>query len=101
MIQTIDFEEIEQIKSPENLSPELENVLKWMLIGFYAGQRVSDLLKISKSNVRPAKNGLYIDLIQQKTQKHVTIGINDPITVDVILNHCPTSVSPIKFNRLI
>ena len=72
-----------------------------MLIGFYAGQRVSDILKISKSNVRHAKNGLYIDRIQQKTQKYVTIGINDPITVEIILNHFPTSVSPIKFNRLI
>lgn len=101
LIHTIDFEEIKKIKSLENLSPELENVRKWMLIGFYAGQRVSDLLKISKTNVRPAKNGLYIDLIQQNTQKYVTIGINDPITVDVILNHFPTSVSPIKFNRLI
>ena len=101
LIHTISFEEIKRIKSLENLNPEFENVRKWMLIGFYAGQRVSDLLRISKSNVRLAKNGLYIDLIQQKTQKHVTIGINDPITVDIILNHFPTSVSSIKFNRII
>jgi len=57
LIHTISFEEIKQIKSLDNLNPELENVRKWMLIGFYAGQRVSDLLKISKSNVRMAKNG--------------------------------------------
>jgi integrase len=65
-IHTISFEEIERIKNLQDLAPELENTRKWMLIGFYSGQRVSDLLKLTKVQVRHVMNGVYMDVTQQK-----------------------------------
>ena len=46
ILQTISFEEIKQIKALRDLPSTLENARKWMLIGLYVGQRVSDLLAL-------------------------------------------------------
>ena len=43
VLQTISFEEIKQIKALRGLPSTLENARKWMLIGLYAGQRISGL----------------------------------------------------------
>jgi len=101
IIHTISFEEIERIKNLKNLRLELENTRKWMLIGFYSGQRVSDLLRLTGAQVRHAINGVYIDLIQQKTGKHVTIGISDPTTINILKEDFPKPTSAILFNRQI
>ena len=101
IIHTISFEEIEEIKKLKDLPEELETTRKWMLIGLYTGQRVSDLLSMTSENVRPAANGVYIDLTQQKTNKYVTIGVSDPTTVDVIKNSFPRPMTAIYFNRFI
>jgi len=101
IIHTISFEEIEKIKKLKDLPEELEITRKWMLIGFYTGQRVSDLLSMTSENVRPAVNGLYIDITQQKTNKYVTIGVSDPTTIDVIMNSFPRPMTAIYFNRFI
>ena len=85
----VSFEEIERIKKLKDLAPELENTRKWMLIGFYSGQRVSDLLKLTEAQVRHAVNGVYIDVTQQKTGKHVTIGVSDPTTIKIIQGRIP------------
>ena len=101
IIHTISFEEIERIKNLKDLSPELENTRKWMLIGFYSGQRVSDLLKLTEAQVRQAMNGVYIDVTQQKTGKHVTIGVSDPMTIKIIKEEFPKPLSAILFNKYI
>ena len=72
-----------------------------MLIGFYTGQRVSDLLSMTSKNVRPAVNGVYIDMTQQKTNKYVTIGVSDPTTVKIIEDSFPRAMTAIYFNRFI
>ena len=51
-INIIDLEEIEKIKSLKLDNKKLENVRKWILLGLSIGQRVSDLLEITKSNIR-------------------------------------------------
>jgi len=45
-------------KVEETIVPlPLENAKKWLIIGFWIGQRVSDLLTLQPDQVRPAKNG--------------------------------------------
>jgi len=65
------------------------------------GQRVSDLLKLSPDNLRKAPTGLYIDILQQKTKKAVTVGVADPLVIKLLENEFPRKVSQVVFNKQI
>ncbi|MDC1462645.1 hypothetical protein N8382_09075 [Polaribacter sp.] len=52
-------------------------------------QRVSDPLKLTPSNLRKAPSGLYIDILQQKTKKAVTVGVADPLVIKILWNQFP------------
>jgi hypothetical protein len=69
------------------------------LIGLCIGQRVSDLLKLSPSNLRKAPTGLYIDILQQKTKKAVTVGVADLLVIKLLENEFPRRVSQVVFNK--
>ena len=119
-IQTLSFEELEQIKNvdlsnveqlkefkasnPEltkgiSITPKtLNNARNWILIGCEIGQRGGDLLKITNENIRYKGTTIYIDIIQQKTNKSVTIGIIAPHVIDIIENHLPKEVPHQKLN---
>ena len=119
-IQTLSFEELEQIKNadlsnveqlkefkasnPEltkgiSITPEtLNNSRNWILIGCEIGQRGGDLLKITNENIRYKGKSIYIDIIQQKTNKNVTIGIIAPHVIDIIENYLPKEVPHQKLN---
>ncbi|MBW4359733.1 phage integrase SAM-like domain-containing protein [Flavobacterium taihuense] len=119
-IQTLSFTELEQIKNvdlsnaeqlkefkasnPEltkgiSITPEaLDNARKWILLGCEIGQRGGDLLKITNENIRYKGTNIYIDIIQQKTNKSVTIGIIAPHVIDIIENHLPKEVPHQKLN---
>ena len=119
-IQTLSFDELEQIKNvdlsnaeylnqfkkenPEltkgiSITPEaLNNARNWILIGCEIGQRGGDLLKITNENIRYKGTTIYIDIIQQKTNKSVTIGIIAPHVIDIIENHLPKEVPHQKLN---
>jgi hypothetical protein len=71
------------------------------LIGLCIGQRVSDLLKLSPDNLRKASSGLYIDILQQKTKKAVTVGVADPVVIEILENEFPRKVSQVVFNKQI
>ena len=64
ILQTISFEEIKQIKALRDLPSTHENARKWILIGLYVGQRVSDLLALKPSQLRFIEKGVYIDINQ-------------------------------------
>ena len=91
--------EIKVLKGLERIPFELEDSYKWLLIGLSIGQRVSDLLSLSASNIRKANNGLYIDIIQQKTKKAVTIGVADPLVIDLLESEFPKAFSQEAFNK--
>jgi len=71
----------------------------WLIIGLSIGQRVSDLLKLGPNNIRKATTGLYIDLLQQKTKKAVTVGVADPFVIELLENEFPKRVSQVVFNK--
>ena len=71
------------------------------MIGLCIGQRVSDLLKLSPDNLRKVPTGLYIDILQQKTKKAVTVGVADPYVIELLKNEFPRKVSQVVFNKQI
>ena len=91
--------EIKVLKGLERIPSELEDSYKWLLIGLSIGQRVSDLLSLNASNIRKANNGLYIDIIQKKTKKAVTIGVADPLVIDLLESEFPKVLSQEAFNK--
>ena len=101
VLQTISFEEIKKIKAIRDLPSTLENARKWILIGLYIGQRVSDLLNLKPSQLRFIENGVYIDINQQKTDKYVTVGVVDKEVIQILKNNFPYSISAQLFNRQI
>lgn len=100
-IQTLSFVELEQIRTAEITKPELLNARNWLLIGCEIGQRGGDLLEITKDNIRYKGGNMYLDIIQQKTNKNVTIGINTPYVIDIIENDLPHKISLQKLNTYI
>jgi integrase len=98
-LQTLNFEEIKKIKGLVGLSSSMENTRKWVLIGLSIGQRVSDLLRLDPKQMRSAEHGLYIDIIQQKTEKHVTVGVIDPDIVRILKENFPYRISQQLFNK--
>ena len=102
IIVTLNQNEINKIKKLVNLSSELENIRKWFLLGLNIGQRVSDVLKITPQNLREAPfGGMYLDLIQIKTEKPITIGIIDPMVIEFLKIDFPQKTNASVFNKKI
>ena len=76
--------EIKALKRLQHIPEVYTDSYNWLLIGLCIGQRVSDLLKLTPSNLRKAPTGLYIDILQQKTKKAVTVGVADPLVIETI-----------------
>jgi integrase len=90
ILQTLDLEEIELIKKAV-LPLHLINSWKWMLIGLYTSQRVADLLSLKPDQLREGPNDvLYIDFVQQKTGRAVTVGILDALIKEILLEQFPS-----------
>jgi hypothetical protein len=101
IIHTISFEEIEKIKKLKDLPEGARNHPKvdaYRVLHRTTGKRSTSM---TSENVRPAANGVYIDITQQKTNKYVTIGVSNPTTVNVIENSFPRPMTAIYFNRFI
>ncbi|UPT69413.1 MAG: tyrosine-type recombinase/integrase [Flavobacterium sp. JAD_PAG50586_2] len=100
-IVTLDFDELDKIQNVDLKNGAHENARKWILIGCEIGQRGNDLLSITKDNIRYKSGNMYIDLIQQKTGKSITIGIINQHIIDIIENDFPHKISTQKFNDYI
>lgn len=121
-IHTLSYKEIEQIRIadftnenqlkelkkdfPEltkrlSLTPEkLNNARNWILIGCAIGQRVGDLLNITSKNIRYNNEGLmYLDLTQEKTEKEITLSINENYIIDILKNSFPIKLQEQKLNE--
>jgi len=58
-------------------------------------------LKLTTSNLRKAPTELYIDILQQKTNMAVTVGVADPLVIELLENEFPRRVSQVVFNKQI
>lgn len=80
----LNFEEIKKIKDSVIIGNDLIHAKDWLIIGCYTGQRVSDLLRMTKEMVltKTDSNGesfQFVELTQQKTGKEVTIPLHDEV----------------------
>lgn len=98
-IQTLSFAELEKIRTADITSDAHQNARKWLLIGCEIGQRGGDLLNITKENIRYKGGNMYLDLLQQKTKKAVTIGIIAPYIIDILENDFPYKITTQKLNE--
>lgn len=98
-IHTFSREELNQIKAAHLPDKNLINARKWILIGCTVGQRGGDLLDFKRDSMRPGKRGIYIDVIQEKTGKHVTVPIVDEYVIDILENEFPFPVSFDTLNK--
>jgi hypothetical protein len=93
--------EIKALKKLKYIPEAYKGRYRWLLIGLYIGQRVSDNLKLTPNNLSKAPTGLYIDIIQQKTTKAVTVEVTDPLVIKILENEFPKKVSQFMFNKQI
>lgn len=97
IIQILSFDELEKLKEVK-LEGAKDNARNLFVVGCYLGQRVGDLMKLNKSNLRIEQNYLFVDLVQEKTRKSVTIPVYDEFVKNILLNKFPYSIEPQKFN---
>ena len=96
VLNPIDIKALMELKQ---IPASYRDSYNWLIIGLSIGQRVSDLLKLGPNNIRKATTGLYIDLLQQKTKKAVTVGVADPFVIELLENEFPKRVSQVVFNK--
>lgn len=122
-IQTLSFDELDQIKNADfsnqdflnkfkKENPELtsrlmittdslNNARNWILLGCEIGQRGGDLLNIELEDIRYDGKSIYIDILQQKTNKSVTVSVVSPYVADMVLYNFPKKLQHQKLNDII
>ena len=101
ILHILNPKEIKVLKELQHVPEVYKDSYRWLLIGLCIGQRVSDLLKLTLNDLRKAPTGLYIDIVQQKTKKAVTVGVADPLVIQLLENKFPKIVSQVVFNKQI
>jgi len=98
-INVISEDEFFKILNLKGLPPYLENVRRWLLIGLNIGQRISDLQKIIKQDIRYDSDGIaLIDVVQVKGEEPVTVPIILNPVIDILKHKFPYPISDQKFN---
>ena len=99
-INVISEAEFFKILNLKDLPPYLENVRRWLVIGFNIGQRISDLQRIKQEGIRYDSNGIaLIDITQVKGEETVTIPIKLKQVIDIVKHKFPYPISDQKFNN--
>ncbi|MGQ2982977.1 phage integrase SAM-like domain-containing protein [Flavobacterium sp.] len=78
-IITLSFNELEAIKNADLKDSKLEIARDWLIIGCYAGQRVSDLLRMNKKMIINHGGYHFISLKQEKTGTLVQVPIHNEV----------------------
>jgi integrase len=98
----LSFDELELIENTTFEREALNNAKDWLLIGCYLGQRVSDLLKLTKKNFKTIAGMEMISLKQQKTGKSVMIPIHSVVKTILDKNNgFPYKISDQRFNEYV
>jgi integrase len=71
--------ELQTIREIIFLEPQLETAKDWLVIGFYTGQRASDLLQMTPKMFTNIDGHTFINLHQQKTKNGVLIPMHDEV----------------------
>ncbi|MDG2387156.1 MAG: phage integrase SAM-like domain-containing protein [Flavobacteriaceae bacterium] len=99
IINILTFEDLHAIEQVPLDKEHLNTTRNWIILGFWLGQRVSDLLSLRPHQLRAAPNGgLYVDILQKKTTKKITVGVIDPRAIQILRHQFPKKLSPQRFN---
>lgn len=72
-------QELKQIQGLIFLDENLERAKNWLIVGFYTGQRASDLFKMSSKMISVIEGAKCITLKQTKTSNGVLIPLHDEV----------------------
>ena len=75
----LSWNDLIKIENVDLKEAHLQDARDWLLIGCYIGQRVGDLLQLTKQDINQIGNLDFIELIQQKTKKRVSILVHDKV----------------------
>lgn len=97
------FDELDKIENTPFTRPALENAKDWLIIGCYIGQRVGDLLNLTRDNIVIRAGLELIELTQEKTGKAVSIPMHPKVKaiLDKRKGEFPYNISDQKFNEYI
>lgn len=101
LIVTLSLEELKKIRDSKMPTKSLNNAKNWLLLGCEIGQRGGDLLSLTKDNLRLVDDFLFVDILQQKTKKMVTIPVGSKQIREILENDFPRSISQQKLNNYI
>ena len=95
------FNELEIIENTNFQRTALENAKDWLIIGCYVGQRVSDLLILTKENLTVRNSLELLELTPIKTGKRVAIPLHPKVKEILIKRNgnFPGNISAQKFNK--
>ena len=77
----------------------LENARLLILLGLNVGCRVSDLMSLTRANLRTVGDVSLLDYRAIKTGKVSTVPITDKEVLDMLLERWPKPISDQKFNK--
>ena len=80
---TLSFDELNLIAKTNFKNRDLDSARDWLILGCYLGQRVSDLLRLTSKNLIIKGEMKFVELVQQKTNKKVTILLH-PKVIEVL-----------------
>lgn len=92
-------EDIEIIKATEMPTEGLENARLLILLGLNVSCRVSDLMRLTKANLRMVGDVRLIDYCAIKTGKISTVPITDKEVLNMLLKKWSKPISEQKFNK--
>lgn len=75
----LNFTELEKIENTHFEDEMLLSARDWLIIGCYTGQRVGDLLQLTSNNLTTNGKLDFIELVQQKTKKRVSVLIHPKV----------------------
>jgi hypothetical protein len=99
ILHILNPQEIKALKELKYIPKVYTDSYRWLLIGLCIGQRVSDNLKLPPNTLRKAPTGLYIDILQQKTKKAVTVGVADPLVIKLLEKEFPRRFLQVVFHK--
>ncbi|AQX09190.1 tyrosine-type recombinase/integrase [Elizabethkingia ursingii] len=82
----LSFNEIEKIKQIQSINTDWNIARDWLVAGCYLGQRVSDLLRMTKAMIYTKTDSegnsfRFIEIKQQKTGEKVVIPLHDEVEI--------------------
>lgn len=83
LIVTLSLNEIEQIRTTDIKDNTYNITRDWLVLGFYLGQRVSDLLRLTTESITEEQGFKIIPVTQKKTGKTVRIPLN-MVVIDIL-----------------